>query len=706
MLQEKLSYKNTSYRGAGRLSIKGKTDLPTIDTDKGSSTVSVIHAHKIFRGKNYHDMPQWLVELCQQSRQIEGETAPYIISLPDNSFMITGRYKESFYEWLESIPSDGVIYDRNTDSIIIDNPKWGEDLSQAMTDSAIQSSQIAAGYISPHTKQAKILEDAANKAREQGYKIPSKSLFPTNRSLLKHQIDVVLSCAWRGSGIIADDVGSGKSSMFLGGFFSQVQYKVENGQDFSDCFPLVIATKKSLIENTAREVTNWFSDARIAVAGMKKKSIYKGQKNHNLGDAHVILCTIDTLKRHYEDIIDASPKGLVIDESHMIKNADSQRTQAALSLSQWIRDNNEQPYTVCVTATPMPNRVQELWAQLVATGMDSAVMEVANSKQKFPKRTINKIGANYSFTVTDKTKFEMRYCKGRPGKFGWEAKGAQHQEELRKILFDNGFIRRKKSEFIVPLPPLHQSFVKCKLDREQRRKYLVAEQEFKDYLVSLLRGKARAESWTSIELMAAIADKTEKASHSEAIMKQTALRQMVGEMKIDSVVEWVHKFFAGDPSVVKNGHNDKLIIFAHHKQVQDAIINHPDLQQYGVSSIQAGQKNVNEVVDKFQDRNSGVGIVVCYSEAREGLTLTASHSVLVVEIPWSPSWLLQMAGRCWSRFSADYPPHEATIYYAVSDTEMDNSLMNMVREKGWLNKTIIDPEVATEEINEAESEIN
>lgn len=705
MTQEKLVYKNVSYRGAGRLSIKGKTSLPTLEKDGDNSIVNVVHAHKIFRGKNTHDMPQWLVELCQQSKQIEGEKTTYIISLPDDSFMVTGGYKESFYQWIESLPSNGVIYDRDTDSILVDSPKWGEDLSNAMTDSAVQSSQIAAGYISPHTKQAKILEDAAKKAREEGYKIPSKSLFNTDRNLLKHQIDVVLSCAWRGKGIIADDVGSGKSSMFLGGFFSQVQHKVESGQDFSDCFPLVIATKKSLIENTARETTAWFSDARVAVAGMKKKSIYKGQKNHTLEDAHVVICTIDTLKRRYNDLISINPKGLVIDESHMIKNADSQRTKSALALSRWIRENNEHPYTVCVSATPMPNRVQELWSQLVATGMDSAVMDVAKSRQSFPKRTINKIGANYSFEVTDKTRFEMRYCKGRPGKFGWEAKGAENQKELKEIIFNNGFIRRKKSEFIVPLPPLHQSFVKCKLNKEQKQKYLIAEREFKDYLVSLLRGKARSEAWTTQELMAAIADKTEKANHSEAIMKQTALRQMVGEMKIDSIVNWVHRFFAGDPSIVKNGHNDKLIIFSHHKKVQDDIINHPELQKYGVSSIQAGQKNINEVVDRFQDPNSGVGIVVCYSEAREGLTLTASHSVLVVEIPWSPSWLLQMAGRCWSRFSADYPPHEATIYYAVSDTEMDNSLMKMVREKGWLNKSIIDPEVATQEINEAERDI-
>jgi len=703
---EKLTYKKVSYYGAGRLSIKGKTPLPALGFDGDKTIINAMDAHKIFRGKNINDAPQWFVELTQQTKQIDGEKGTYIVSLPDNSYAVVGDYKESFYQWLLNLDSQGVIYDRETSSVIIDSPRWGEDLSEAMTYSAVQSTQIAAGYISPHTKQSQKLKQDASKAIEEGFDIPSKSLFPSGRDLMKHQKDVVRVFAWRGKGIIADDVGSGKSSMFINGFFSQVQHKVEMGEDFSSCFPLIIVTKKSLVEPIARETLAWFSTARVSVMGSKKKNISKGQKNYSPEEAHVVICSISTIKKHVDDIIDLNPKGIVIDESHMIKNTAAERTQAVLKLSQWIQDNNDHPYTVCVSATPMPNRPQELWSQLVATGMDSTVMDVAKNRQNFPNRFQWKKGANIYPPMSDEKRFEIRYCKGRPGPFGWEAKGSAHESELRDILYNNGFVRRKKSEFIVPLPPLNQSFVKCRLGKEDKKRYNIAEQEFKDYLVSFMRGKAKKESWTSTELFNAIQDKLDKADHSEAIMKRTALRQMVGEMKVDFIVEWVHKFFAGDPSIVKNGHNDKLIIFAHHKEVQERIINHPDIQKYGVVSIQSGQKNVNDIVDSFQDPDSGVKIIVCYSEAREGLTLTASYAVLVAEIPWSPSWLLQMAGRCWSRFSQNYPPHEATIYYAVSDTEMDNSLMNMVREKGWLNKSIIDPEVATQEINESESEIS
>lgn len=706
MEHEKYSYKNVSFHGAGRLRIEGSTTLPIIGYDGNAPLVSATHAHKIFRPSVPSDAPQWFVELSSQAKQIDGEKGTHIVSLPDSSYMIVGDYKESFFEWLSSLQSNGVIFDRETSSVIVDSPAWGEDLSEAMTDSAVQSTQIAAGYISPQTQQSQKLSHDAQRAIEEGFDIPSKELFPSGRELMKHQKDVVRVFAWRGHGIIADDVGSGKSSMFINGFFSQVQHRVNNGEDFANCFPLVIVTKKSLVEPIAREARAWFSTARVCVAGSRKKNISSNQKNYSPEEAHIVVCSISVLDKYVNDIIELKPTGVVFDESHMIKNTAVKRTQAALRLASWVRRNNEHPYTVCVSATPMPNRPQELWAQLVATGMDSAVMEVANARQNFPARTKSSLKNNYTFKVTDQTKFEMRYCKGQPGFFGWEAKGSAHESELKEILYNNGFVRRKKSEFIVPLPPLHQSFVKCRLNKEDRKRYNQAEKEFRDYLVSLMRGRARKEEWSTTELFDAIQDKLGKAEHSEAIMKRTALRQMVGEMKVASIVEWVHKFFDGDPSIVKNGHNEKLIIFAHHKEVQEKIIHHPELQKYGVVSIQAGQKNVNDIVDTFQEPESEVRIIVCYSEAREGLTLTASYAVLVAEMPWSPSWLLQMAGRCWSRFSQDYPPHEATIYYAVSNTEIDNSLTNMVREKGWLNKSIIDPEIATQEINEAESEMS
>lgn len=702
-----LSFRDSSYYGAGRIatvSTSLKRSSRVERTEGNRSIHSVLDVPKMYGVGSKDIVPSWWGDLKTQVEQSKEVSGAIIIKLPDNAFMVAGKYSESFYRWLKTIKSDGVIYDRFTGSVIIENPSWPVETSDMMIRCGVQSTAVASGYISPDTVQARKLSADGQLAIKEGYDLPRKDIFPTNRTLMKHQEDVVRVLAWRGMGIVADDVGSGKSSMFLGGFFSQVQKKYLDGEDFNSCFPLVVVTKKSLVEPIAKESLAWFNDVKVSVVGKKTKTISQGQVNYQPHEAHVIVCSLSTLDKHVDTIIDTEPKGVVFDESHMVKNPQAKRTQAAYKLSSWVKENNDHPYIVCVSATPMPNRPQELWAQLVITGMDKPVMEAANKAQKFPKRVRNSFKNNFMFNTTDQTKFEIRYCKGRTGPFGWEAKGSAHEDELSRILHDNGLIRRKKSEFISPLPPLYQKFVRCEISEKDMQRYNTAEKIFRDYLVSSLRKKAKVEEWSDFELFNNIKDKLGKAEHSEAIMKMTAVRQLVGEIKIPATVEWIHRFFDGDKTIVKNGKNEKLIVFAHHKDVQDKLINHPDLQQYGVMSIQAGQKNVNDIVDRFQDPHSGDNLLICYSEAREGLTLTASYAVLVVEMPWSPSWLLQMAGRCWSRFSELYPPHEATIYYAVADVDIDNYLIDMVRDKGWLNKAIIDPDIVIDEINEAEAE--
>lgn len=701
---DSFSFKNTSFHGGGRLrtALSSLGETVRIDHKEGESHAihSVLDADRLYKTTPRKEFPEWFSDLADQAAQARTTTTPLILRLPDGSFMVTGTYSEAFFRWLSAIPSDGVVYDRFTETILIENPTWTEDTADMMIRCGVQSTTTASHYISPETMNSRKLKADGLKAIAEGYDLPSTSLFPTDRKLMAHQQDVVRVLAWRGKGIVADDVGSGKSSMFLGGFFSQVQKKVNDGADFNDCFPLVVVTKKALVGPIAKEALAWFKDVKVSVVGRKAKTISQGQINYPPEDAHIIVCSLSTLDKNVDTIIDAQPTGVVFDESHMVKNPQAKRTQAAFMLSKWIKQHNEHPYTVCVSATPMPNRPQELWAQLVITGMDDPVMRVAKSKQSFPAKVRSSFRGGFMFNVTDQTRFELRYCDGKPGPFGWEAKGSKHEDELSRILHDNGLIRRKKSEFISPLPPLYQGFVRCSITDKDRARYNTAQQEFRDYIVATTRRRARKENWEDFEMFEEIRDKLSKAEHSEAIMKMTAVRQLVGEIKISSIVEWIHKFFDGDPTIVRNGNNKKLIVFAHHKNTQNLLIEHPELQQYGILSIQAGQRNVNDIVDSFQDPTSGNNLLICYSEAREGLTLTASYAVLVAEIPWSPSWLLQMAGRCWARFSELYPPHEATIFYAVADVDIDNYLIDMVKNKGWLNKAIIDPETVINEVNE------
>lgn len=701
-MQEKLSFHNTSYMGAGLLEttedLRSDIDVDNID---GKQVIGVLDTPKVYPHEKSQLIPQWWSDIVEQAEEVNAkkDASTIIMRLPDNTYLVAGKYSESFYQWLYSLDSDGIFFDRFIGGIVIDNPEWTEDTNKRLSSNHVLVTQYAASYISPLTKRSQDLADFADQADDEGFKEPSNKLFPTSRKLLGHQLPVVKSLAKRGGGILADDVGSGKSSMFISAYFSLVQYLVEvEGYDFLDCFPIVVVTKKSLIDNTVDEFHKWYHGMSVhAIRGKATAKVPDGTQ--------AIVISLDSLKNYLDVVLDQQPRGVIFDESHMVKSVGAKRTQAALELANYIKENNEFPFVTAVSATPMPNRPAELWSQLVITGMDEPIVEHMNKRQKFPARTKINYQKDWTVPVNDNLKFDMRYCQGKPGRFGWDNKGSSNETELADLLYDNGLIRRKKFEFITPLPPLHQDFIHCKISEEDMRAYKIAEEQFKDHLVTMLRKKSRKEKWSKRELNEAINEKLSKAETSEAIMKMTSLRQMVGEIKIPAIVEWIKMFFSQDPRIVgkKGKDRKKLIVFAHHKSVQKMLIEHPDLQEYGLLSITAGTKNVGEIVEEFQDWNSGKNLIICYSGASDGLTLTAAHDVLITELPFSSYNITQMAGRCWSRISENYPPHEAFIHYAVSGLSIDNYLSDMIKSKAWLSHTIIDGEEAIESMNSAES---
>lgn len=702
-MNEKLSFKNTTYFGSGLLSTK--QDLPshvrTEEGENGALLVSVLDAPYIHPHELSTKTPQWWEKLVEQAEEVneKGDASTVIMRLPDDSYLITGKYSESFYQWLHSLESGGFFYDRFIGGIVIENPTWTEDTNKRLSSNHVIVTKHAASYIAPLTKRSEELAAFAEQAEKEGFEEPSKKLFPSKLELMPHQKPVVKALAKRGGGILADDVGSGKSSMFINAFFCLAQYLVkEEEYCFDDCFPVVAVTKVSLVDNTVSEFEKWFEGIRVhSIRGKKDAEIPPGTQ--------AIVISLNSLGSYLDVILDQDPKGVVFDESHMVKSMDAKRTQAAMALAEYIKESNDFPFITAVSATPMPNRPAELWSQLEITGMSDPIIDHIEKKQSFPPRTKIKYSENWTVKMNDNLRFDIRYCKGRPGRFGWDNKGSSNEMELADLLYENGFIRRKKFEFITPLPPLYQDFVYCDISDEDMQRYKIAEEQFKDHLVRILREKSRKEKWSRKELATAIEEKLSKAQTSEAIMKMTSLRQMVGEIKIPGIVEWIHLFFNQDPRIVgkKGSQRKKLIVFAHHKSVQKMLIEHPELQKYGVLSITANTKNVGEIVDEFQAWNSGKNLIICYSGASDGLTLTAAQDVLITELPFSSYTITQMAGRCWSRISQDYPPHEGHVHYAVSGLNIDNYLSEMIRSKAWLSHTIIDGEKAIDAINDAES---
>lgn len=704
-----LSYREITYSGDGMFSVPSSlvadTTVVSYQSDDSTRLVPITQAHKIYPFDKRSEMPEWFSMLVEQAEfYTHNKNLPIMMKFPDEEvYFMVGKHVESFIDWLRTIHSDGVIFNRHLGGHIVIHPEWSLETNKAMSVAGIIVTPYASDFISPVTEQSLQLLEDAQRAEQDGFHEPRKELFPSDRTLMKHQLPVAQVLGWRGKGILADDVGSGKSSMFLNGFFIRVQHLIDEQyyDSLYDVPPLVIVTKKSLLENTQRECQVWLDGVKTQiVTGNKPKDIKE--------DTQIIIVPGTSLNKQLPSIIAAQPCGVVYDESHMYKNLNSNRGKAAAQLAQWVYNNNEYPYIVCASATPMPNRVSELWAPLVITRMSDDIIEHIYNVSNPPDRVSLMNPANKSYytkRLNDQMVFEWYFCDGKSSRFGWEAKGSSNEEELAVLLREHGMIRRRKSEFMTPLPPLRQKFIYCELGEENQKIYQKAQDNFREHLVEKLRKEAKENNWTKTQLRLAVQDKLEKVNNSEAIMKMSELRQLVGTMKIDHTVDWINRYFAGDPLVVgENNNNQKLIVFSHHREAQKRLVEHPDLQQHGVLYIGAGTKNLNDIVDEFQDPNSGKNLLILYSHATDGLTLTAAHAVFVLEIPFVPSTLIQMAGRCWARYSDLYAPHGATLYLSTSNTGIDQYLENMVREKSILAKTVIDGEAIVEELNTIDSE--
>ena len=100
---------------------------------------------------------------------------------------------------------------------------------------------------------------------------------------------------------------------------------------------------------------------------------------------------------------------------------------------------------------------------------------------------------------------------------------------------------------------------------------------------------------------------------------------------------------------------------------------------------------IQEAKRAFQE-DDDVRLIICSMAAREGHTLTAAKDVLVVDMPYTPSWVVQIAGRCWARFSELYDPHEAYVHYLIAEDTIDKSILRKSRMKKKTFDAIIDNE--------------
>ncbi|KAI8439689.1 hypothetical protein MSG28_013383 [Choristoneura fumiferana] len=203
------------------------------------------------------------------------------------------------------------------------------------------------------------------------------------------------------------------------------------------------------------------------------------------------------------------------------------------------------------------------------------------------------------------TEYGKRYCAGKQTNFGWDMTGQSNLTELQIILQKRFLIRRTKEQVLT-----------C-LEGKTRESVLLDE--------TLLEfSKEDRKELTQMAEAYKTKSSTERHAALLTFFSESA------RVKIPAVCKYVRQLLRSS--------NDKFLVFAHHRNVIDALC--LTLDTAGVHYIcivgSTPPHARADLVDKFQFVETCRCAVLSITAANSGITLTAARLVLFAELHWNP----------------------------------------------------------------------
>lgn len=319
------------------------------------------------------------------------------------------------------------------------------------------------------------------------------------------------------------------------------------------------------------------------------------------------------------------PSCLVIDEPHKIKTTTTKRTKAVVKIGKDCK------YIVGVGGTLLVNRPIELFPLINLIW-----------PKEFPKLFA----------------FGFRYGDPKLVKGKWEFKGATNQFELHQKLKSLGMLRRLKRNVLKDLPQKNRIVVPIEIDNHTE--YTEALNNFRVWLSKKDPYRAK------------------KASYAERLTKLGYLKRLAAEGKLNYVVDWIDTFLTET--------NQKLIVFGEHKRILRPI--YEEFHRHAVQLVGGTSPKNRKLAEHRFQKERKIRLFIGSRSAAEGLTLTASSTVLFSELWFTPGTHLQAEDR----------PHrigqtkQVNIYYLVADNTIEAPLCAMLTNKQKNITEILDGE--------------
>lgn len=421
--------------------------------------------------------------------------------------------------------------------------------------------------------------------------------------------------------LLADDMGLGKSIQAVG---------VINK---TDAQKVLVICPASLKINWKRELEKWLlKSLRVSVVSSQSK----------WENADVYIINYDILKNFDSEIKSREWDVLVIDEVHYLKNYKAQRSQYVYG--KWNRTAKDWDITpirakrkLALTGTPICNRPAELWPIV--------------------RYLCPKVFNNWE-------RFHTRYANMHRTRWGLDISGASNLEELQVLLRSSCMIRRLKKQVLSELPDKIRQVVELPTDGDINLRELLKREKVAWNKYFNLKKASGDESIEKIFDEDLKDDVSEMVGIKESFEELSRVRHNLAVAKIPYVLEFI-KYLEG-----------KIIIFAHHRDVIQAIANelgNRAVKIVGGDSIEKRQA----AIDRFQNDDSIQFFVGSIQASGVGITLTASSHVIFVEQSWESGSLNQAEDRAYRIGQKN----GVLIQYLVFDESLDAHMIQTVLRK-------------------------
>ena len=467
-------------------------------------------------------------------------------------------------------------------------------------------------------------------------------LAPRGHELMPHQARFLESVReGHRSFLLADEPGLGKTAQ------SVIAASVANA------YPLLVVVPNVVKMNWAREVERWTPQRRVTVI-------------HGDGDdidafADVFVVNYDILDRHLSWISRFGFAGMVVDEAHMIKNVQSQRSRNVLAIADRIRERvpNAEPLLLALTGTPLINDIDDfraIWRFLGWTDAD-----------KPGPKLMAKLENN-----------------------GYTPANPQFYPEARQSVIEMGIVRRRKIDVAKDLPAKRVVDLPVELDDEYGRGIREAERALAARLLERYTAISRGKLGTQLSHDAIIrmvcAQELEESNASADGNNVFTMVRKIGQAKAALAADYTAQLAR---SV------GKVVFFAKHIDVMDQAEAMFAERGLGTVSIRGDQTAAfrQEQIDAFNNDES-VAVAVCsLTAAGVGVNLQASSDVVLAELSWTDAEQTQAIDRV-HRIGQEEP---VTAWRIVAAQTIDAKIAELIDSKAGLAARALDGAAAPTE---------